>query len=166
MYWVESLVRHHKGPDQGSNSIRSPILYPIGHSAFYWIPKSSFHFVNGGNSLWLIYLIFVFLHSCPQDSTVQYHHNSGIQGLHRFSLQTFQFVNVPDPFVYIHCKVTDEDILSCPDAFKKFNKKENYSLYIYSLVSKQGSCQSYHFGCNSFTTLVFSFKTQSRHSTI
>ena len=50
--------------------------------------------------------VICLLHSCPQDSTVQYHSNGGLKGLHRFSLQTFKFVNAPDPFVYIHCKVT------------------------------------------------------------
>lgn len=44
------------------------------------------------------------LNGCPQDPTVQYHHNDDNKGLHRFSVQTFQFVNSPDPFVYIHCK--------------------------------------------------------------
>ena len=38
---------------------------------------------------------------------MQYHHNDDNKGLHRFSVQTFQFVNSPDPFVYIHCKVKD-----------------------------------------------------------
>ena len=42
---------------------------------------------------------------CPEDSTVQYHNEAKRKGLHRFSLQAFQFVNAPDPFVYIHCQV-------------------------------------------------------------
>lgn len=51
-------------------------------------------------SLWSLY-------SCPLDPTVRFHHNDDNKGLQRFSVETFQFVNSPDPFVYIYYKVTD-----------------------------------------------------------
>ena len=54
-------------------------------------------------------ILFFFPVSCPQDLTVQYHPTNA-KGLHRFSLQAFHFVDQPDPFVYIHCKVKSHSL--------------------------------------------------------
>ena len=90
---------------QGSNykttiwrPTRVLILRPLGHHTLFLKWRTDCRRT--------VRLLFVYLHSCPQDSTVQYHSNGGTKGLHRFSLKTFKFVNAPDPFVYIHCKVT------------------------------------------------------------